>query len=257
MNTDIVAYVMANDNQIFWLEPFIKSFKRHNDIKLFLIPFDSHIQETSLICEKYNVEIVDDKEFFESCDEQEALWANSQCASKRWYKERAEKTGYFRKFYTLIRSGFRRSIFLDCDIIITKKFDEKFYDQNYDVMYFCETGKEYCYPSCFIKSHPEETNIHHYNTGGFCCKQEIFSMNDFKNQIATIINNNIDTLSHGNDQPIINMISIIKKLKMTSNHSVLWPCSGDGLQESNYMIHWAGGNCKKQFPMKEYYDQYC
>jgi alpha-N-acetylglucosamine transferase len=264
MKKETVAYVMCNDTQIFWLEPFIKSFKRYNDeLKLFLIPFDSNMRETESVCSRHDVEIIDD-EILKEFDDIALDWlSNQQFILKiRHEKTRKEhilqRIGNLRKFFTFIKSNFEKSIFLDCDVIITKKFDELFFEKSKDndILYFTTTDIRYCYPDEFIKDYPQETALHHYNTGGFLCKPNIISLNDLRDFMSHVKETNLDTLSHGNDQPIINMISILKKLKMTANHSAFWPCGECGLQDYNYMIHWAGGDCKNNFPMREYYDQY-
>ena len=264
MKNETAAYVMCNDKHIFWLEPFVKSFKRYNDdLKLFLIPFDGNMSETISVCNKHNVEIIDD-ELLKECDAIALDWLCNQKYMLRIKNEEERKTrilnriGVLRKFFTLIKSDYKKSIFLDCDVIITKKFDELFFEKlkDNDVLYFTETEIRYCYPDKFIKDYPQEIMLHHYNTGGFLCKSNLISLNDLRDFMAYVKEKNLDTLAHGNDQPIINMISILKKLKMTANHSVLWPCGEHGLQDYHYMIHWAGGDCKKNFPMKEYYDQY-
>jgi lipopolysaccharide biosynthesis glycosyltransferase len=264
MKNETATYVMCNDKQIFWLEPFVKSFKRHNDdLKLFLIPFDNNMIKTEYVCSKYNVEIIYD-EFLKECDDIALDWLYNQKYMLRIKNEEERKKrifnriGVLRKFFTFSKNDFKRSIFLDCDVIITKKFDELFFEKSKDndILYFTETDIKYCYPDEFIKEHPQEISIHHYNTGGFLCKPNLISLNDLRNFMSYVKEKSLDTLSCGNDQPIINMISILKNLKMTSNHSVLWPCGEHGLQDYHYMIHWAGGDCKKNFPMREYYDQY-
>jgi len=264
MNNETAAYVMCNDTQIFWLEPFIKSFKRYNDeLKLFLIPFDNNMIETESVCRRHNVQIIDD-EILTEFDDIALDWLYNQKNMLRIKKEEERKkiilskVGNLRKFFTFIKSDFKSSMFLDCDVIIIKKFDELFFEKSKDndILYFTTTGIEYCYPDEFIKEYPQETSIHHYNTGGFLCKPNLISLEDLRDFMTHVKETNLNTLSCGHDQPIINMISILKKLKMTANHSAFWPCGGCDLQEYNYMIHWAGGDCKKNFPMREYYDQY-
>jgi alpha-N-acetylglucosamine transferase len=268
MKNETAAYVMCNDKHVFWLEPFIKSFNRYNgDLKLFLIPFANNMSETKAVCSRHNVEIVDD-EILKECDDIALDWLHNQSIVSKYMlkikneeerkKQIFNRIGVLRKFLTFVKSDFERSIFLDCDVIITKKFDELFFEKSKDndVLYFAETEMRYCYPDEFIKDYTQETSIHHYNTGGFLCKPNLISLNDLRDFMTYAKEKNLDTLSHGNDQPIINMISILKKLKITANYSVLWPCGGYDLQDHNYMIHWAGGDCKKNFPMREYYDQY-
>lgn len=235
------CYFLSNDRDIYWAEQLLSSYLTHNSTTIKCVPFDNNIEKLTKLCSKYSIPIIIDDEFFEWCDN---LYL--QLPPPLWDKDNISRTsiGYLRKLYVFLKSKYEKSMFLDSDIIVLQDLTPLF-NTNDDVTFFSKTDIQYCYNDEFIDKYGDIIGSHHYNSGGFVCKSNLFS----KSVVESLIQKQkqIGGFRTSHDQSIINQLTLSQNINVGCNNSMHWPCGKYKIQSYHYMIHLAGPDCKKQF----------
>ena len=224
--------IIANDNVVHWLLPFLESYRETNSsIPLYLIPYNDNTKETRRISQAYGIEFADI-----DCNELDAL-------SKKLFPFSLGKRFRLRKLLSLALP-LEKVIYLDVDIILFKDLRPLVRFIEPDVVDFVIVGDvtDYVYNKKHLKyDYLRDATM--FNDGFFITSNKILTVQDFYEAMAKDEKVFDEVRQRGGlyAQPLTNYVVHRKGLKMSSISQLIDGASSESYHKAQGVTFLADG----------------